>query len=70
MKEKVLETERTSDLFSKQLSGKDASRILDNVLAACGRPPCKIPFEILEERVRERKEKDEKDAERKEQLYG
>lgn len=57
------ETEFESSL--PMLSGKDASRILDNVFAICGLPPCKIPFEVLEEKVKSRAEK-----ERKETIYG
>ncbi|MBD5393932.1 MAG: hypothetical protein HDR23_03110 [Lachnospiraceae bacterium] len=57
MKEKTMEIETKIETTPTpiQLSSKDASRILDNVLAACGMPPCKIPFEILEERVRKGK---------------
>ena len=58
-KEKVLETEKKEDFSLKQLSSKDVIRILDNVLAACGMPSCKIPFEVLEERVQKRKWKPE-----------
>lgn len=46
------ETEKEE--FEIKLSREDASRILDNVLAACKMPPCQVPFEVLEKRVQER----------------